>query len=137
MKRILLFLATNLAIVLALSVTLHLPGVEPYLNEQSLNLKALLIFAAVMGFGGSFISPAISGWMVKKSMGMQVIEAQSNSTEFCILSVGNHPQIFRRGRNLQFARHQCARDWECRPAADQRESIPTKPVSIRSSHAWR
>ena len=85
MKRILLFLGTNLAIVLVLSVTMRLLGVEPYLNEQGLNLQALLIFAAVMGFGGSFISLAISKWMAKKSMGVRVIEAPSNSTEFWLL----------------------------------------------------
>ena len=60
MKRIVLFLATNLAIVLVLSISMRLLGVEPYLNEQGLNLNALLIFAAVMGFGGAFISLALS-----------------------------------------------------------------------------
>ncbi|HRH80921.1 MAG TPA: protease HtpX [Thiobacillaceae bacterium] len=73
MKRIALFLATNLAIVLVLSVTMRLLGVEPYLNEQGLNLQALLIFAAVMGFGGAFISLAISKWTAKMSTGAQVI----------------------------------------------------------------
>jgi heat shock protein HtpX len=85
MKRIFLFLATNLAIVLVLSVTMRLLGVEPYLNANGLNLSALLIFAAVMGFGGSFISLAISKWSVKKSMGVHVIEAPSNSTEFWLV----------------------------------------------------
>ena len=51
MKRTMLFLATNLGIVLVLSVTMRLLGVEPYLNEQGLNLGSLLIFAAVMGMG--------------------------------------------------------------------------------------
>jgi len=73
MKRIVLFLATNLAIVLVLSITMRLLGVEPYLNANGLNLQALLIFAAVMGFGGSFISLALSKWMAKKSVGAQVI----------------------------------------------------------------
>jgi heat shock protein HtpX len=73
MKRIFLFLATNLAIVLVLSLTMRLLGVEPYLNENGLNLGALLIFAAVMGFGGSLISLALSKWMAKKSVGAQVI----------------------------------------------------------------
>jgi heat shock protein HtpX len=82
MKRIALFLATNLAIVIVLSVTMRLLGVEPYLNANGLNLSALLIFAAVMGFGGSFISLAISKWSVKRSMGVHVIETPSNSTEF-------------------------------------------------------
>lgn len=69
MKRIVLFLATNLAIVLVLSVTLRLLGVEPYLTAQGLDLTSLLIFAAVMGFGGSFISLAISKWTAKRAMG--------------------------------------------------------------------
>ncbi len=81
MKRILLFLATNVAIVLVLSVTMRLLGVEPYLNANGLNLTSLLIFAAVMGFGGSFITLAISKWMAKKSMGVQVIESPNNATE--------------------------------------------------------
>ena len=85
MKRILLFLGTNLAIVLVLSLTMRVLGVEPYLNENGLNLTSLLIFAAVMGFGGSFISLAISKWMAKKSMGVRVIDAPSNSTEFWLL----------------------------------------------------
>jgi heat shock protein HtpX len=73
MKRIFLFLATNMAIVLVLSLTMRLLGVEPYLNENGLNLGALLIFAAVMGFGGSLISLAMSKWMAKKSVGAEVI----------------------------------------------------------------
>ena len=85
MKRTLLFLATNMAIVLVLSVTMRLLGVEPYLNANGLNLGSLLIFAAVMGFGGSFISLAISKWSVKKTMGVRVIEAPSTSTEFWLV----------------------------------------------------
>ena len=69
MKRTLLFLATNLGIVLVLSVTMRLLGVEPYLNAQGLNLGSLLIFAAVMGMGGSFISLAISKWSAKRMTG--------------------------------------------------------------------
>jgi len=85
MKRIVLFLATNMAIVLVLSITMRILGVEPYLTAQGLNLTSLLIFAAVMGFGGSFISLAISKWMAKKSMGVRVIETPSNSTEFWLV----------------------------------------------------
>ncbi|MDP1605424.1 MAG: protease HtpX [Rhodocyclaceae bacterium] len=85
MKRTLLFLGTNMAILLVLSVTMRLLGVEPYLTAQGLNLTSLLIFAAVMGFGGAFISLAISKWTVKKSMGVQVIEAPANSTEFWLV----------------------------------------------------
>ena len=85
MKRVLLFLATNMAIVLVLSVSMKLLGVEPHLNASGLNLTSLLIFAAVMGFGGSFISLTISKWSVKKSMGVQVIETPTNSTEFWLV----------------------------------------------------
>ncbi len=81
MKRVVLFLATNLAIVLVLSVTMRLLGVEPYLNEQGLNLASLLAFAAVMGFGGAFISLAISKWTAKKSVGAQVIAEPRTPTE--------------------------------------------------------
>lgn len=86
MKRVVLFLVTNLAIVLVLSLTMRLLGVEPYLNEKGLNLQALLIFAAMMGFGGSFISLAISKWMAKKSVGAQVIKNPSNATEQWLVS---------------------------------------------------
>lgn len=85
MKRIFLFLATNMAIVLVLSVSMRLLGVEPYLNASGLNLTSLLIFAAAMGFGGSFISLAISKWSAKKAMGVQVIETPANSTESWLL----------------------------------------------------
>ena len=81
MKRIVLFLATNMAIVLVLSVSMRLLGVEPYLNANGLNLGSLLITAAIMGFGGSFISLAISKWSVKRSMGVQVIDNPVNATE--------------------------------------------------------
>jgi heat shock protein HtpX len=85
MKRIVLFLATNLAIVLVLSITMRLLGVEPYLNEQGLNLNALLIFAAVMGFGGAFISLAISKWTAKMSVGAKVITDPRSQAELWLV----------------------------------------------------
>jgi heat shock protein HtpX len=85
MKRIALFLATNIAILLVLSIAMRVFGIEPYLNEQGLNLTSLLFVAAVMGFGGSFISLAISKWMAKKTMGVRVIETPSNSTELWLV----------------------------------------------------
>lgn len=81
MKRMFLFLATNFAIVLVLSITMRILGVEPYLNAQGLNLGSLLIFAAVMGMGGSFISLAISKWTAKRSVGAEVIETPRNEGE--------------------------------------------------------
>lgn len=85
MKRIALFLATNVAILLVLSIAMRVLGIEPYLTETGLNLTSLLIMAAVMGFGGAFISLAISKWMAKKSMGVRVIETPSNSTELWLV----------------------------------------------------
>ena len=73
MKRIVLFLATNLVIVLVLSITMRLLGVEPYLNAHGLNLQALLVFAAIMGFGGALISLALSKWTARMSVGARVI----------------------------------------------------------------
>ena len=87
MKRILLFLGTNLAIIVVLSITLRILGVERILDEEGvgLNLNALLVFAAVFGFGGSFISLAISKWMAKKTMGVHIIEQPRNATEQWLL----------------------------------------------------
>ena len=83
MKRVLLFLATNLAIIVVLSISLRLLGVERILDEQGvgLDLNSLLIFAAVFGFGGSFLSLAISKWMAKMSTGAQVIKEPSSEVE--------------------------------------------------------
>lgn len=81
MKRIFLFLITNLAIVLVLSVSMRVLGVEPYLNASGINLSALLMFAAIMGFGGSLISLAMSKWTAKMSVGAEVITAPRNAEE--------------------------------------------------------
>lgn len=82
-KRILLFLATNLAILVVLSITVPLImalfGIR--MEETGLNMPALLIFAAVFGFGGSFISLAMSKWLAKRAVGAQVIATPRNSTE--------------------------------------------------------
>jgi heat shock protein HtpX len=83
MKRIFLFLATNIAILVVLSIVLNILGVDSLLQQNGvdLNMQAVLIFAAVFGFGGSFISLAMSKWMAKRAMGVQIIERPSNSTE--------------------------------------------------------
>jgi heat shock protein HtpX len=81
MKRILLFLATNLAIVLVLSIVAHLFGLDEYLARSGGSLQGLLVFAVFFGFGGSFISLAMSKWMAKRSMGVRVIEQPANATE--------------------------------------------------------
>jgi heat shock protein HtpX len=82
MKRIFLFLATNLAIVLVLSITMRLLGVDRIVSESGgLNFNALLIMSLVMGFAGSLISLFMSKWMAKRSVGAHVIESPSNATE--------------------------------------------------------
>ena len=87
MKRIFYFLVTNLAIVLVLSVTMRLLGVEPFLNANGLNLNSLLIFAAVMGFGGAFISLAISKWSAKKMSGAVTIENPKTLDEIWLVNI--------------------------------------------------
>ncbi|PRY66449.1 heat shock protein [Vreelandella songnenensis] len=81
MMRIVLFLATNLAVLLVASITLRLFGVEGYLRSQGINFTSLLIFCFVFGMVGSMISLFISKWMAKRSTGTVVIESPSNSTE--------------------------------------------------------
>nr|WP_300310731.1 protease HtpX [Halomonas sp.] len=85
MMRILLFLGTNLAVVLVASFTLRLLGVEPYLNAQGINFNALLIFCFVIGMAGSMVSLFISKWMAKRSTGTVIIESPSNPTEKWLL----------------------------------------------------
>lgn len=85
MKRIIYFLVTNLAIVLVLSITMRLLGVEPYLNANGLDLGNLLAFAAIMGFGGAFISLAMSKWSAKRMSGAVVITEPKTLTEIWLM----------------------------------------------------
>ena len=87
MKRVFYFLITNLAIVLVLSITMRLLGVEPFLNANGLNLNSLLIFAALMGFGGSFISLAISKWSAKRMSGAVTIENPKTPNEIWLINI--------------------------------------------------
>ena len=88
-KRIALFLATNLAVILVLSIVLRLLGVDRILDESGsdLNYQSLLILSLVIGFGGAFISLAISKWMAKRSTGAQVITQPRNEVESWLLNV--------------------------------------------------
>lgn len=83
MQRIALFLLTNLAILVVLSISLRLLGVERILDESGagLDIQALLIFSAVIGFGGAFISLAMSKWMAKRMMGVRVIDQPRSEQE--------------------------------------------------------
>ena len=85
MKRILLFLATNLAVVLVLSVSASLLGVNRFLTANGLNLPMLLAFAALMGFGGAFISLWLSKPIAKWSTKARVIAQPANATEAWLL----------------------------------------------------
>jgi heat shock protein HtpX len=83
MMRILLFLATNAAVLVLISIVFQVLGIEGILakNGVDLNLQALLVMSAVIGFGGSFISLALSKFMAKRAMGVQVIEQPRSETE--------------------------------------------------------
>ena len=85
MKRIVLFLATNIAVLAVLSIVLSLLGVNRFLTGSGLNLPMLLVFSLVVGFTGSIISLLISKPMAKWSTGAQVIDAPANSTELWLL----------------------------------------------------
>ena len=88
MKRIMLYLATNLAVLVVLSITMRLLGIDSLLDRQGvdLNMNALLIYAAVIGFSGSLISLAISKWTAKRMTGAQVIENPRTETEHWLVN---------------------------------------------------
>lgn len=87
MKRVLLFLATNLAIIVVLSITLSLLGFNSFMDSQGINLdlQALLVFAAVFGFGGAFISLLMSKWVAKRATGARVIAQPRDAVESWLL----------------------------------------------------
>lgn len=85
MKRIVLFVLTNLAVVVVLGIVASLLGVNRYLTANGLNLTALLGFAAIMGFGGAFISLLISKPVAKWSSGVRVIEQPQSADEAWIV----------------------------------------------------
>jgi len=86
MKRILLFLATNLAVVVVLGVVASLLGVNRYLTANGLNLGALLVFAFIMGFGGAIISLLLSKPIAKWTSGVQVITGNEGADQAWIVS---------------------------------------------------
>jgi heat shock protein HtpX len=81
MKRIVLFILTNIAVIVVMSIVLSLLGVDRYLTARGLNLPMLLVFSLVVGFTGSIVSLLLSKPMAKWSTGAHVIEAPSSSTE--------------------------------------------------------
>jgi heat shock protein HtpX len=85
MKRIFLFIATNIAVIAVMSIVLSLLGVDRFITQAGLNLPMLLVFSLVVGFTGSIISLLISKPMAKWTTGAHVIEAPSSSTELWLI----------------------------------------------------
>ena len=92
MLRILLFLGTNIAIIALISVTFRLLGLDGILQQNGvdLDMNALLVYSAVIGFSGSLISLFISKFMAKKTMGVQLIEAPQSSDEHWLINTVQH-----------------------------------------------
>jgi heat shock protein HtpX len=88
MKRIFLFIATNVAVLVVISIVLRVLGIDSVLarSGSALDLSSLLVFSAVVGFSGSLISLAMSKWIAKMSTGARVIDTPSNSAETFLLS---------------------------------------------------
>jgi len=93
MKRIVLFLLTNLAVLVVLSIAARLLGVDRFLDQNGLNLGALLAFSAVFGMGGAFISLLLSKWMALRATGATLVEQPRSDVEAWLLqTVGHHAQ---------------------------------------------
>ena len=86
MKRIVLFLATNLAVVLLLSVIINLFGLNQWLSAEGIDYTGLLAFSAVVGFAGSFISLLMSKTAAKWSTGAHVIDGSEGTTEYWLVN---------------------------------------------------
>jgi heat shock protein HtpX len=86
MKRIVLFLVTNIAVLLVLSIIMQVFGVGQFLTAEGIDPMSLLVFSAVIGFGGAIISLLISKWMAKMSTGARVIDGTEGTTEFWLVA---------------------------------------------------
>src|SRR5262245_12407616 len=80
-RRILLFLVTNLAVVLTVSIVLSLLGVDRYAVRGGVDIQSLMVFCFVWGMGGAFISLLISRWTAKRAMGIRLIEGRTGTRE--------------------------------------------------------
>src|SRR5215208_1894111 len=81
MKRIFLFMATNIAIMVMLMIVLSLLGFTGYLTADGLNYGALMVFSLVWGFGGAMISLLMSRWAAKMAMGVQLVDGRTGQAE--------------------------------------------------------
>lgn len=80
-KRVFLFVATNILIIATLSIAMSIFGIQPYLDAKGINYQSLMIFCVVWGFGGAFISLALSRIMAKWMMGVKIIEPDTRDPE--------------------------------------------------------
>jgi len=85
MKRVFLFIITNIAILAVISIVMRVFGLDSQLYSNGLNYTSLAVFSILWGSIGSFISLAISKWMAKKSMGVRIIENPTNETEIWLV----------------------------------------------------
>jgi heat shock protein HtpX len=85
MKRIALLIVTNLAVVLLLSLVASLLGIDRMMTAQGINFTSLMLFSALLGFGGAFVSLLISKWMAKFSTGAQIIDGTEGTTQFWLV----------------------------------------------------
>jgi heat shock protein HtpX len=86
MKRIVLFLATNIAVLVVLSIIVHVFGLDQFLSAEGIDYTTLLFFSAVIGFGGAIISLLISKPMAKMSTGAKVIDGSEGTNEYWLVS---------------------------------------------------
>lgn len=87
MKRIILFVLTNVAVLVAITILTSLLGVDKWLTSRGLNLTMLLVFSAIVGFSGSIFSLLISKWMAKMAYGIQIIDHPQDAAERWLLNV--------------------------------------------------
>jgi heat shock protein HtpX len=85
MKRVLLLIATNVAVMLVLSIVVSVLGLDQWLAAEGINYTALLWFSAIFGFGGAFISLLMSKWIAKMSVGAQTIDGSEGTTQYWLV----------------------------------------------------
>jgi heat shock protein HtpX len=85
MKRVFLLIATNIAVMLVLSIVVSVLGLDQWLAAEGINYAALLLMSAIFGFGGAFISLLMSKWLAKMSVGAQTIDGSEGSTQYWLV----------------------------------------------------
>ena len=85
MKRIMLLIVTNLAVVILLTIVASVLGIDQMLTQNGIDFTSLILFSSLLGFGGAFISLLISKWMAKFSTGAQVIDGTEGTTQYWLV----------------------------------------------------